>query len=712
MTKPIEAQVYRKKSDGAKAVLIIHREVHTLPADDARKWKEQAAKDFGVTTVDTAETGPTGAEWQREKDESLHTPASLKEHIEAENASSVELLVRQLRSPMGVVPFVGAGLSIPFGFDSWERVLRDTAQFHSEPAAVTDKIAKSDFIGAAALLQRESADRFQAMVAYKFGRDIPLEQIQGEAVALLPMLATGPVITTNFDHVIETAFVDAGRPFGAVITGPQPDSVIGAMHRNEHALIKIHGDARDRSARVFTEQEYDEQYTVNQPNRANLAKLLHILFTNRPLLFLGCSLDKDKTLEVLERIHADLPGLAHYGVLAAPYRLQTLAARRLELARYGIFPLWYVPGDYGRIRVLLEELIQEASTRLIWKPPATPAPAQPAAAREILEDHWPEAEWKEGRPGVALNRLADRIVRGELAFLLGAGIHIERRLTARTFYESLARDYDIDPLARADIVQYMIDREGRKATWNIAKKKIVTPVPTTGATIRFIASLPRLLGERDSRSSGQWVLTTNYDTLCEQAFEEAGEPIHVLYYQADGPHAGLFFHRDTNDCVRLIESPDKVRLLENGSVVVKLDGGIAFSPHFRESAAMSPLDYSASASRYPGSIPQAVLSVLKERGLLCLGASLEPANVQRLVRWTAESSGISKTWAVLLDVGEDFVRHWDAARVEVLDYDLNILIPALRKRVIELLDKDASAGAECTTPPEPGASACGYCPPW
>ena len=69
----------------------------------------------------------------------------------------------------------------------------------------------------------------------------------------------GPVITTNFDHVIETAFVDAGRPFVAVITGPQPDSVIGAMHRNEHALIKIHGDARDRSARALTEEEYKEQ---------------------------------------------------------------------------------------------------------------------------------------------------------------------------------------------------------------------------------------------------------------------------------------------------------------------------------------------------------------------------------------------------------------------------------------------------------------------
>ena len=92
-----------------------------------------------------------------------------------------------------------------------------------------------------------------------------------------------------------------------------------------------------------------------QRNRANLAKLLHILFTNRPLLFLGCSLDKDKTLEVLGRIHADLPGLTHYGVLAAPYHLRSLTERRLQLASYGIFPLWYVPGHFSRIRTLLEE---------------------------------------------------------------------------------------------------------------------------------------------------------------------------------------------------------------------------------------------------------------------------------------------------------------------------------------------------------------------
>ena len=674
---PTEAKLYHSGT----RILIVAPPINALSGEEKRKWKEQVAKDLRVSSVEVADGVPSGSEWIYTDAEMFHTPSTLKDHIEAENVSCFELLVRQLRSPMGVVPFIGAGLSIPFGFDSWESVLRDAARFHSKPELVVAKIADSDLLGAADLLQQESADRFQATVAHKFGRDIPPEQTRGEAVALLPMLANGPVITTNFDHVIETAFADTGNPFKSIITGPQPDSVIGAMHRNEHALIKIHGDARDRSARVFTAEEYAEQYSGGQPNRANLAKLLHILFTNRPLLFLGCSLDKDKTLQVLARIHADLPGLAHYGVLAAPYRVRSLAERRIELADYGIFPLWYVPGDYRRVGKLLEELIQEASTRLIWKAPIRETTAVPAVSDEGAI----EPEYAGEAPTVAIKRLADRIVRRKLAFLIGAGAYVEHRLTATAFYDALAEEYDIDSFARADIVQYIIDTEGRQAAWEIAKKKLVIPRAVAVGALRFIASLPKMLRESDpSQPAGQWLLTTNWDTSCEYALEQAGEPFHVLYYQADGPYMGLFFHRDPNGTVRLIERVDKIRNFETGSVVVKLDGGVPFSPYFRESVAMAPMDYSAAASRYPGAIPQAVLSALNERGLLCLGSSLEPPNVQRLVRWTAETSG-DKTWAVLLGVHDDFRRHWRAAGVEVLDCDIRIFISALRKRTRDLL---------------------------
>src|SRR5262245_48082497 len=44
----------------------------------------------------------------------LYTPAALRTLIETENANALPILVAQLRSPVGVVPFVGAGLSVPF----------------------------------------------------------------------------------------------------------------------------------------------------------------------------------------------------------------------------------------------------------------------------------------------------------------------------------------------------------------------------------------------------------------------------------------------------------------------------------------------------------------------------------------------------------------------------------------------------------------------
>ena len=161
-------------------------------------------------------------------------------------------------------------------------------------------------------------------------------------------------ITTNFDRVLESAWRVAGNRFDRPITALEPDNVIRAMHRNEHVLIKMHGDALDRSARVFTWDEYQRQYGPTGASRngrsANIPKLARIMFTNRPLLFLGCSLDKDQTLDVLGDLHTEVPGVTHYAILAAKHSIKALRQRRDELSRYGITPLWFAPGISPRSR--------------------------------------------------------------------------------------------------------------------------------------------------------------------------------------------------------------------------------------------------------------------------------------------------------------------------------------------------------------------------
>lgn len=626
----------------------------------------------------------------------FYTQIGLPDLIARENQTTFDLLVQQLRSPMGVVPFVGAGLSAPFGFPQWSKFLTDASEFHGRPEQVLDLVAKGDYIQAATLLWDESADRFQRRVASAFGMDVSPEQTHTAAVGLLPALGSGPVITTNFDHVLETAFRAAGSPFDNILTGPQPDNLIGAMHRNEHVLIKMHGDASDRSARVFTGREYGVQYAQapessesrSQERPATISQLARILFTNRPLLFLGCSLDRDRTLDVLRDIKKDLPGLNHYAILAASFGINRHRKRRVELDAYGVSPLWYYPGDFFRITSLLQELIQDASTRVLWKPARSgPPPPTRGAGLPSAPETEPAASFTTIEPpavpdelAVTLTRIARRIVTGRMAFFLGAGVHLSKFLSARGFYDALASDYNLEQAYRADIAQYMVDLEGRADAWAAAKPTLKTTGLEASVVFQFFVQLSKLLRHAKEPKLAQkslWMLTTNYDTMLEDVFEANGEQFHLLYYQADGPDEGRFLHRSPQGVIRVIERPQNVRLFEGAHVIIKLDGGVAAYEHLPESVAISPMDFAVSAGRLPTALPAVVRDTLRSRSLLVLGSSLEAVHVQRLIRWSTEGTCTTKTWAIQNMATQDAQRYWAAARVSLQVCDLANFVPAL-----------------------------------
>lgn len=657
------------------------------------KWRADLQAHFPATTVTFKSPADSLAfddgSWEPAGE--FYTPTGLKDLVERENENARQLLVAQLRSPMGVVPFVGAGFSVDFGFPGWPKFLSEAADFHSDPRAVRELVRQNKLIEAASRLA-ESPDRFQLLVEKSFGRPVSEEQARRGAVSYLPMLASGPVITTNFDRVLETAFQAAGAPFEEFITGDEADNVIRAMHRNKHVLIKMHGDALDRSARVFTGFEYDRGYTT-------ISKLARIMFTNRPLLFLGSSLEKDRTLEVLEQIHKELPGLIHYAVLSASWSVSGLRKRRGELDNFGIIPLWFLPGDYRNIESILAELIQEASTRLVWKPKIavasqTPPPAPPPAAPSAPAVLPPNVD---ETLTVLARRLARRIVNGRIAFFLGAGAHVGGQMTARAFYRSIAMEHAIDEteLQRAEAAQFLIDHEGRAEAWNAARERLPTDAAQASVVFRFLAELPGMLRAHGRESSSaQWMLTTNYDIMLEKVYRNAGEAFHLLYYQVDGKDAGSFLHREPDGTIRVIEQPRHVVSFREGAhLIAKLDGGEPYDPHFNETVAFSPMDFAISAGRLPNALPEAVRSVLTERSLLVLGSSLKDPHVQSLVRWSAGAARGTKTWAIALNWTETDKRFWLAAGVELVNCDFEVFIPVLRSEVLRALASQPGAGS-------------------
>ena len=189
-------------------------------------------------------------------------------------------------------------------------------------------------------------------------------------------------------------------------------------------------------------------------------------------------------------------------------------------------------------------------------------------------------------------------------------------------------------------------------------------------------------------------MSTNYDTVLEDALAKNGEPFHLFYYQVDGTWEGRFVHRDLDGSLRIIERPDTIRTLaEPAHVVVKLDGGIPWDPRIPETVAFSPLDFAISAGRLPTALPEVLRQIIQGQSLLILGSSLKDPHVQRLIRWSAGDRRASKTWAVKNDASPTDEKFWAAAGVEIIAEDLKVLVPILRDEI-----EAEGSGLSNTTP--------------
>ncbi len=256
-----------------------------------------------------------------------------RDWLERSNAAAMYHLERQGRTGPGVVPFLGAGISRAFGLKDWKGLL-----LHAAPPRLSATIAKQIEDGqyelaAETLLRDFGADGFQNMVAASTGDgNIEAFDFRSGVVSLLPLLASGPVVTTNFDRVLERAFEANGAPFESVISGPRPDLIADALHGNRRVLIKLHGDWQDRVGRTFARSDYEANYGEGQPEKKRelLEGVERLLFSSRSLLFIGASLGPDRTVQVLQEVHTQYAGIRHFAVMEAP-RIQASWTRRRNI---------------------------------------------------------------------------------------------------------------------------------------------------------------------------------------------------------------------------------------------------------------------------------------------------------------------------------------------------------------------------------------------
>lgn len=258
--------------------------------------------------------------------------------------------------------FVGAGMSIASKLKSWPNFLRDLRADGTCPPADLEALLSgptTDYEAAADLVYRHMDARlFRDRMRTRF--QVPFEQIAGP-VRLLPFLFQRRVFTTNYDNILEDVYADEGQSFGLIVHGNQQlEDIRRHLDETRPALLKLHGDELYRSQRVFLTSEYEQVYAPGSYLRQELSKAA----AERNLLFLGCSLSADRTMQVLhEAAQADQSQPDHYAFMAMPNDSDVWRKRENALAAHGIYPIWYdapTPEDHDdAIEALLVGLLRE-----------------------------------------------------------------------------------------------------------------------------------------------------------------------------------------------------------------------------------------------------------------------------------------------------------------------------------------------------------------
>ncbi|PCJ51084.1 MAG: hypothetical protein COA74_01070 [Gammaproteobacteria bacterium] len=274
------------------------------------------------------------------------------DHWFKRNLSRFDQLVERMNAGE-VVPFLGAGLSVAGGFPTWSTHLKQQAK----TAGINQQDVEE-------LLSQGAYEQVLEKIENERNRDVFIQEIKdvfsvtgkiAGSTFLLSELFHDTIITTNYDQLIENAF-DTGveKPYQIISSNnaletPDPDCV---------TIIKLHGDIKSPAQCILSKNQYDDAYGNDEIDLTlPIPKLLDYYYRNSNLLFLGCSLNNDRTVQVFkaikENMAEDYEGARHFSIEQSPEELDELENRNAYLAALGITAIWFEKGQYDCVEAML-----------------------------------------------------------------------------------------------------------------------------------------------------------------------------------------------------------------------------------------------------------------------------------------------------------------------------------------------------------------------
>ncbi|MDD0823046.1 SIR2 family protein [Mannheimia sp. AT1] len=257
-----------------------------------------------------------------------------------------------------IIPFIGAGLSIPTGLPAWrtflENVQKETlTSFY----AFIQLLNNGEFEEAAQMLDDDSSTYLQEQLDNTYGNNFNIDDIDGVIQRMPEFFPNTSIVTTNYDCLLKIIYENNGSSFAHYLIGLDATEFPRLLSSGQRILLQLHGSHTSRNKRILTTNEYNRHYGENN----TISNCISQLFS-KSILFLGCSLSTDRTIKTLQEIVCEKgsDNLArHYAFLSVGEMSDSeRIARQQELAKANIFPIWYNDDHDECIESLLELLIE------------------------------------------------------------------------------------------------------------------------------------------------------------------------------------------------------------------------------------------------------------------------------------------------------------------------------------------------------------------
>lgn len=259
-----------------------------------------------------------------------------------------------------VVPFIGAGVSAACGLPTWKELLEILASEYLVKEEREKYSGLDDYLEYAQMIV--DASKNTGMLMCRIKEIIEERKIKLTKTPLFIISSfSNNIVTTNYDTILEDAAEKLQVKDEYKVLFPcLKAQMTSAILENRKCIMKMHGTVEEISSLIFTKQQYMEYYGEKGLDSVQaLPNFLGAFFKGRSVLFVGCSLSQDRTMEVLSQCIEKNEFINHYAIVELPNDPDAEIRQRNHLSALGILPIYYPEGEYEAVELLIEYLAED-----------------------------------------------------------------------------------------------------------------------------------------------------------------------------------------------------------------------------------------------------------------------------------------------------------------------------------------------------------------